>query len=49
MEWPPKSGKLKEFPEADKAAWLDVNEARRKILKGQLPIIEALVMIFGDR
>ena len=49
MEWPPKSGKLKEFPEADKAAWFDVNEARQKILKGQLPIIEALVMISGDR
>ncbi len=42
MEWPPKSGKKKSFPEIDKAAWFGVAEARRKILSGQLPLINEL-------
>lgn len=42
MEWPPKSGKAAEFPEADRAAWFALGEAREKILKGQLPILAAL-------
>jgi predicted NUDIX family NTP pyrophosphohydrolase len=43
MEWPPKSGRTAEFPEADRAAWFDVEEARRKIVKGQVPMIESLL------
>jgi predicted NUDIX family NTP pyrophosphohydrolase len=43
MEWPPKSGKMAEFPEADRAGWFSIEEARRKILKGQLPILAALL------
>ena len=43
MEWPPKSGRMQEFSEADRAGWFEINEARRKITKGQLPIIEMLV------
>jgi predicted NUDIX family NTP pyrophosphohydrolase len=42
MEWPPKSGKMAEFPEADRAGWFSFEEAKRKILQGQLPIIAAL-------
>lgn len=42
MEWPPKSGRMTEFPEADRAAWFGIEEAGRKILKGQLPILAAL-------
>ncbi len=42
MEWPPKSGRMAEFPEADRAAWLGIDEARHKILKGQRPILDAL-------
>jgi predicted NUDIX family NTP pyrophosphohydrolase len=43
MEWPPKSGRMAAFPEADRAAWFGVEEARRKLLKGQLPILAALL------
>jgi predicted NUDIX family NTP pyrophosphohydrolase len=43
MEWPPKSGKLQSFPEVDRAAWFDLAEARKRLLKGQLPILEELV------
>jgi predicted NUDIX family NTP pyrophosphohydrolase len=35
MEWPPKSGKDQEFPEIDRAAWFPIEEASRKISKGQ--------------
>jgi predicted NUDIX family NTP pyrophosphohydrolase len=41
MEWPPKSGRMQEFPEADRGGWFALDEARRKILKGQLPVLEA--------
>jgi predicted NUDIX family NTP pyrophosphohydrolase len=42
MEWPPKSGRRQAFPEVDRAAWFTVDEARVKILKGQLPLIDEL-------
>jgi predicted NUDIX family NTP pyrophosphohydrolase len=42
LEWPPKSGSVSEFPEVDRAAWFPPDEARRKILKGQRPALDAL-------
>ncbi len=42
MEWPPKSGRQCEFPEVDLAAWFALEEAKEKINKGQLPLIEEL-------
>lgn len=42
MEWPPHSGKNQEFPEVDRAAWFDLETARRKILKSQTPLLEQL-------
>jgi predicted NUDIX family NTP pyrophosphohydrolase len=45
MEWPPRSGRTGEFPEVDRAVWLAPAEAERKILKGQRPILEALLRI----
>jgi predicted NUDIX family NTP pyrophosphohydrolase len=46
MEWPPKSGRTAEFPEADRAGWFGLDEARQRILKGQTPILDALRAIF---
>ena len=43
MEWPPKSGRSEEFPEADRADWFAPQDALRKISKGQVAIIEALL------
>ena len=43
MEWPPKSGRSEEFPEADRADWFAPQDALRKISKGQAAIIEALL------
>lgn len=48
LEWPPKSGKMNEFPEADCAAWFSPDEARRKILKGQRPALDALFARLGS-
>jgi predicted NUDIX family NTP pyrophosphohydrolase len=42
MEWPPRSGKQAEFPEVDKAAWFAVNEARDKLVKGQVAFVDEL-------
>lgn len=43
MEWPPRSGTMREFPEIDRAGWFTVDEAREKILAAQRPIIDALI------
>lgn len=42
MEWPPKSGQLREFPEVDRAAWFALDQARAKIQPGQLPLLDQL-------
>jgi predicted NUDIX family NTP pyrophosphohydrolase len=42
VEWPPKSGKIQEFPEIDRAAWLPLPEAARKTVKGQAELFERL-------
>jgi len=47
LEWPPKSGKMSEFPEIDRAAWFSPEDARRKILKGQRPALDALLARLG--
>ncbi len=42
MEWPPRSGRTQEFPEVDRAGWFGLEEARRKILGGQLGFLDRL-------
>lgn len=42
MEWPPKSGRTKSFPECEEARWMALGEARRMMLPSQLPIVDAL-------
>jgi predicted NUDIX family NTP pyrophosphohydrolase len=41
MEWPPRSGKRATFPEIDRAGWFSLDAARRKVTKGQQPLIDA--------
>ena len=43
MEWPPRSGKEREFPEVDRAEWFDPEAARRKILPAQAELIDRLL------
>lgn len=49
MEWPPKSGRMQDFPEADRAGWFDLKEAARKLLKGQVPILRTLAAKLAPR
>lgn len=42
MEWPPRSGRERIFPEVDRAAWFKLDAARTKILKGQVGFINEL-------
>jgi predicted NUDIX family NTP pyrophosphohydrolase len=42
IEWPPKSGRSREFPEVDRAAWFALDEARKKIQPGQRPLLDQL-------
>jgi predicted NUDIX family NTP pyrophosphohydrolase len=43
LEWPPRSGRVQEFPEIDRAAWLGVDEARVKLVAGQVPLLDRLL------
>ncbi len=47
LEWPPRSGRLQEFPEIDRAAWLPVEEARAKLVRGQVPLLDRLLAALG--
>ena len=49
LEWPPRSGQIREYPEVDKAAWWTVDAARTKLHKGQLPLLDALLAALDDR
>lgn len=42
MEWPPRSGSTRHFPEADAAQWMTIANARRMMLPSQLPMLDAL-------
>jgi predicted NUDIX family NTP pyrophosphohydrolase len=40
MEWPPRSGRTAQFPEADRGGWFDESAALRKVAPGQRPVLE---------
>ena len=42
LEWPPRSGKMQQFPEVDRAAWFDLETARRKAIPAQRAFIDRL-------
>lgn len=43
LEWPPHSGKFHQVPEVDRGDWFDIETARQKISKGQLPFLDRLI------
>ena len=47
QEWPPGSGRILQFPEVDKAGWFGLDEAKLKVHKGQVAIIEQLIRVLG--
>ena len=42
LEWPKESGRIREFPELDRVAWLPVATARAKLLAGQRVFLDRL-------
>jgi predicted NUDIX family NTP pyrophosphohydrolase len=47
MEWPPRSGRTQAFPEIDRIAWFRADEALRKLLAGQRPIVAEALAVLG--
>jgi predicted NUDIX family NTP pyrophosphohydrolase len=47
VEWPPRSGRMIEIPEADRGGWFALDEARERILKSQQPFLERLAAVLG--
>src|SRR5262249_38683165 len=43
IEWPPRSGRQREFPEVDRAEWFSPGEAGRKIIRAQAELIDRLL------
>ena len=48
IEWPPKSGKLREFPEVDRAEWFPVAAARTKLLSAQVTFVDRLAAALSN-
>jgi len=47
IEWPPKSGVQKEFPEIDRGEWFDFKTSKQKLNKHQATIIDQLEKKLG--
>ena len=42
MEWPPRSGRQQDFPEVDRAEWFAIDDAKRKINRAQIALLDQL-------
>ena len=49
LEWRPRSGRIQEFPEIDRAAWWGIDEARTKLVGGQVPFLDRLLEALAAR
>jgi predicted NUDIX family NTP pyrophosphohydrolase len=49
IEWPPRSGRKETFPEVDRAEWFSFDEAHRKIITGQRPLLDRLQEMLAPR
>jgi len=48
LEWPPKSGKTREFPEVDRAGWFNIPEARKRIMPAQIGFLDQLISVLAS-
>ena len=48
LEWPPRSGRVKTFPEVDRAGWFALDAARAKLLPAQAPFVDRLAELVGQ-
>jgi predicted NUDIX family NTP pyrophosphohydrolase len=47
MEWPPRSGRMREFPEVDRAGWFGLEQARERVNPAQAAFIDRLVEVLA--
>jgi predicted NUDIX family NTP pyrophosphohydrolase len=47
LEWPPRSGRMREFPEVDRAQWFTLEQARERINPGQVALLDRLERAVG--
>jgi len=45
VQWPPRSGKMLEIPEVDRAEWFAIHQAREKINPAQAELLDRLAEI----
>lgn len=45
MEWPPRSGRMRSFPEVDRAEWFELGRARVKLIPRQVPFLDRLTAL----
>jgi predicted NUDIX family NTP pyrophosphohydrolase len=48
MEWPPRSGRMREFPEIDRVEWFGLDDALEKIKAAQAPFLDRLERTLAD-
>jgi predicted NUDIX family NTP pyrophosphohydrolase len=48
LEWPPRSGQMRTFPEVDRARYCSVEEAALKMHPAELPLVERLLRLLGE-
>jgi predicted NUDIX family NTP pyrophosphohydrolase len=48
LEWPRGSGKIRVFPEVDRVEWVSVDQAARKLVRGQTPFLGVLLEKIGS-
>jgi predicted NUDIX family NTP pyrophosphohydrolase len=49
MEWPPRSGKRQEYPEVDRGGWFALEVAKRKIMPGQIGLLDELQQMVNSQ
>jgi predicted NUDIX family NTP pyrophosphohydrolase len=48
MEWPPRSGRMREFPEIDRVEWFGLGDGRERIKAAQAPFLDRLERTLAD-
>ncbi len=43
VQWPPRSGRMREFPEVDRAEWFGIEAAREKLIPAQVAFLDRLL------
>lgn len=49
LEWPPRSGVVRRFPEVDRVEWLGLPQARDRLVRGQVAFLDRLVQRVDGR